>query len=66
MGFMKPDTPGAPGQSQGGTPMPTEQPRPTTPIQGQRQKRKSGQPTFLGQETVPMAGNMGGKTLIGQ
>lgn len=66
MGFMKPDTPGQPGQTQGGTPMPTAEPRPTTPIQGQRTKRKPMQSTFLGQDTTPQGQNMGGKSLIGQ
>lgn len=61
MGFLAPEPPPA-------TPAP-EMPKPPSPVtepQGARPRRRSMSPTFLGGDATPGAGNIGGKTLLGQ
>lgn len=68
MGFFdKPETPGMPAPAMADK----SAPPPTSPIQGQKPKRRPMQQTFLGPESIPGGAGMtpaggGGKTLLGQ
>lgn len=67
MSMFKPEQqPGVPAPDSGSAQAVTQPPKPIQPIQGNKPKRRPMSPTVLGSETTPQAGNVGGKSLIGQ
>lgn len=67
MGFMKPDVPTSAVPASQAVAQADSVMRPIAPPEGGGKKpRKSGTPSFLGQETTPSMGQQGGKTLLGQ